>query len=138
MGIEKRRRPKKYYFLFFIGGLLIFLFYVWECAEVITLSYQINELKRERISLENRNRNLKTKLHYYTNLANINKIAQEKKGMVSPQHENILFLEVNFKENRVSSNKAFFIAWEDLKGASKISHRQFYAGNNPYSPHIGN
>jgi len=122
MGIEKRRRPKKYYFLFFIGGLLIFLFYVWECAEVITLSYQINELKRERISLENRNRNLKTKLHYYTNLANINKIAQEKKGMVSPQHENILFLEVNFKENRVSSNKAFFIAWEDLKGASKNSH----------------
>lgn len=96
MGIEKRRQPRKYYFLFFIGGLLIFLFYVWECAEVITLSYQINESKRELISLENKNRDLKAKLHHYTNLANIDKIAQEKKGMVSPQHENILFLKVNF------------------------------------------
>ena len=122
MGIEKKRQPKKYYFLFFIGGLLIFLFYVWECAEVITLSYQINESKRELISLENKNRDLKAKLHYYTNLANIDKIAQEKKGMVSPQHENILFLKVNFKENRISSNKAFFVAREDSKGASKNSH----------------
>ena len=122
MGIEKRRHPKKYYFLFFIGGLLIFLFYVWECAEVITLSYQINELKRELILSENKNRDLKAKLHYYTNLANIDKIAREEKKMVFPQQENILFLEVNSKGNRISSNKAFFIAREDSKGASKKSH----------------
>ncbi|MBA7504153.1 Cell division protein FtsL [subsurface metagenome] len=122
MGIEKRRQPKKRYFLFFIGGLLIFLFYVWECAEVVTLSYQINELKRELRLLENKNRAIKTKLHHYTNLANIDKIAQEKKEMVFPQHENILFLEVNFKQNRTSTNKAFFIAQEDSKGASKNSH----------------
>ncbi|MBA7465298.1 Cell division protein FtsL [subsurface metagenome] len=122
MGIEKRRQPKKHYFLFFIGGLLIFLFYVWECAEVVTLSYQINELKRELRLLENKNRAIKTKLHHYTNLANIDKIAQEKKEMVFPQHENILFLEVNFKQNRTSTNKAFFIAREDSKGASKNSH----------------
>ena len=122
MGIEKRRQPKKYYFLFFIGGLLIFLFYVWECAEVITLSYQINELKRELILSENKNRDLKAKLHNYTNLANIDKIAREEKEMIFPQQENILFLEVNSKENRISSNKAFFIAREDAKGASKNSH----------------
>jgi hypothetical protein len=122
MGIEKRRHPKKYYFLFFISGLLIFLFYVWECAEVITLSYQINELKRELRLLENKNCDIKTKLHHYTNLANIDKIAQEEKEMVFPQHENILFLEVNFKQNRTSLNKAFFIAREDSKGASKNSH----------------
>ncbi len=138
MGIEKRRQPKKYYFLFFIGGLLIFLFYVWECAEVVTLSYQINELKKEFILLENKNRHLKAKLYRHTNLANIDKIAQEKKGMVFPQHENILFLKVNFKEDRISLNKAFFITREGSKDASKISHRQFYAGNNPYSSHIGN
>jgi len=122
MKIEKKRQPKKYYFLFFIGGLLIFLFYVWECAEVITLSYQINELKRELILLENKNRDLKAKLHHYTNLANIDKIAQEEKEMVYPQHENIHFLKVNFKQDRVSLNKAFFIAREDSKGASKNSH----------------
>jgi len=122
MKIEKKRQPKKYYFLFFIGGLLIFLFYVWECAEVITLSYQINELKRELILLENKNRDLKAKLHHYTNLANIDKIAQEEKEMVYPQHENIHFLKVNFKQDRVSLNKAFFIAREDAKGASKNSH----------------
>jgi len=122
MGIEERRQPGKYYFLFFIGGLLIFLFYVWECAKVITLSYQINELKEELILLENKNCHLKTKLYCYTNLANIDKIAREERGMVSPQHKNILFLKVNFKENKVSSNRGFFIAREDTKDASENSH----------------
>lgn len=96
MGIKKKRQPKKYYFLFFIGGLLIFLFYVWECAEVITLSYQVSELKKELILLENKNRHLKAKLYYHANLANIDKIAQEEKEMVYPQHGNIHFLKVNF------------------------------------------
>jgi len=122
MVTEKKDRPGKYYFLFFIGGLLVFLFYVWECAEVITLSYQINELKEELILLENKNCHLKTKLYRYTNLANIDKIAREERGMVSPQHENILFLKVNFKENRVPSNRGFFIAREDTKDASENSH----------------
>ncbi|MFB0527112.1 MAG: hypothetical protein ACETVO_06560 [bacterium] len=122
MAVKKKGQPRKYYFLFFIGGLLIFLFYVWECAEVITLSYQINKLKRELILSENKNRDLKAKLHNYTNLANIDKIAQEEKGMVSPKHENIHFIEVNFKDSRISSNKAFFVAREDSKRASKNSH----------------
>jgi len=64
----------------------------------------------------------KTNLYHYTNLANIDKIAREKKGMVSPQNEDIMFLNVNFKENRISSNRVFFIAREDTKGASKNSH----------------
>jgi len=122
MRIEKKRQAKKHYLLLFIGGLLIFLFYVWECAEVITLSYRISELKRELISLENKNRHLKANLHQYTNLANIDKIAREEKNMIFPQRENILFLEVNSKENRISSNKGFFIAREGAKGASKNSH----------------
>jgi len=119
---DKKRKPGKYYFLFFIGFLLIFLCYVWECAQVITLSYQVNELRKELISLENKKCHLKTNLYHYTNLANIDKIAREKKGMVSPQNENIMFLNVNFKENRISSNRVFFIAREDTKGASKNSH----------------
>jgi hypothetical protein len=122
MRIEKKRQAKKHYLLLFIGGLLIFLFYVWECAEVITLSYRIGELKRELISLENKNRHFKANLHQYTNLANIDKIAREEKNMVFPQRENILFLEVNSKENKISSNKGFFIAREGAKGASKNSH----------------
>ena len=122
MNIEKKRRPKRYYLLFSIGGLLIFLFYVWECAQVITLSYRINELKRELISLENKNSNLKTNLHHYTNLANINKIAREEKKMVSPENENIYFLRVNPKQDRTSWDNALFIAREDTKGASKKSH----------------
>lgn len=122
MNIEKKRRPKKYYLLFSIGGLFIFLFYVWECAQVITLSYRINELKRELISLENKNSNLKTNLHHYTNLANINKIAREERKMVSPENENIYFLRVNPKQDRTSWDNALFIAREDTKGASKKSH----------------
>jgi len=122
MNIEKKRRPKKHYLLFSIGGLLIFLFYVWECAQVITLSYRINELKRELISLENKNSNLKANLHHYTNLANINKIAREERKMVSPENENIYFLRVNPKQDRTSWDNALFIAREDTKGASKKSH----------------
>ncbi|MFQ5866426.1 MAG: hypothetical protein ACE5IT_00330 [bacterium] len=97
MGKKEKEKLGKYYPLFFIGGLLIFLCYVWECAEVITVSYQINELKKELILLENENRHLKAKLYCYTNLANINRIAREEKGMVSSQHENTLFLKVNLK-----------------------------------------
>ena len=122
MRIEKKRRYKKYYLLLFIGGLLIFLFYVWECAEVITLSYRLNEIKRKLISLENKNGNLKANLHNYTNLANVNRIAREERKMVSPQNENICFLKIDVKENRASSNKGFFIAREDARGAAKKSH----------------
>lgn len=122
MGREKKDKPGKYYFLFLIGGLSIFLFYVWECAKVITLGYQINELKEELILLENKNCHLKAKLYSYTNLANIDKIAREERGMVFPRHENILFLKVNFKENKVSSNRGLFIAREDTKDASENSH----------------
>ena len=138
MGKRKKERLGKYYFLFFIGGLLIFIFYVWECAEVITLSYQINELRKEVILLENKNRHLKAKLYHYTNLANIDKIAREERKMFRPQYENIIFLRVNLKENKISSNRVFFGAREDSKGASKVSHYQFYPGNNLYSYRTGN
>ena len=138
MGRQKKEKRVKHYFLFLIGGLLIFLFYVWECAEVIKLSYEINGLKKELILLENKNRHLKAKLYHHTNLANIDKIARKEKGMIFPHHEDILFLKINFKENKISSNRTFFITREGSKDASKISHCQFYAGGNPYSPHIGN
>ena len=108
MGREKKEKPARYYFLFLIGGLLIFLFYVWECAEVVRIGYKISELKKELILLESKNCHLKTKLYRYTNLANIDKIAREEKGMISPQHENILFLKVNFEKNKISRNKSFF------------------------------
>ncbi len=122
MRIDKKRRSKKQYYLFFIGGLLIFLFYVWECAEVVTLSYRLNEMKRKLISLENKNRNLKANLHNYTNLANVSNIAREERKMVFPQNDNIYFLKVNVKESRASANKGFLIAREDMKGAAKKSH----------------
>jgi len=138
MGREEKEKSIKYYFPFLIGGLLIFLFYVWECAEVVTLSYRINELKKDVVLLEDNNRHLKAKLYHYTNLANIDKIAREGKGMVFPQHENIVFLKVNFNRPKTSLNRAFFTAKEDSKDASEVSHRQFYAGSNRYSLHIGN
>jgi len=138
MGKEKREKNAKYYFLFLIGSLLIFLFYVWECAEVVTLSYRINELKKEAILLEDNNRHLKTALYHYINLSNIDKIAREEKGMIFPQHENIVFLKVNFDHLETSLNKALSASREDSKNASEDSHRQFYAGSNPYSLHIGN
>ncbi len=138
MGEKKKEKNVRYYFLFLIGSLLIFLFYVWECAEVVTLSYRINELKKEAILLEDKNRHLKTKLYHYTNLSNIDKIAREGKGMVFPQHENIVFLKVNFDHLKAPLNKALFAAREDSKNASEDSHRQFYAGSNPYSLHIRN
>jgi len=83
---------------------LIFLFYVWECAEVVTLSYQINELREEVILLENKNRLLKARLYSQTNIANLDKIAREERGMVFPQNGNIQFLKVDLKESRVLSN----------------------------------
>jgi len=138
METEEREKNVKYYFLFLIGGLLIFLFYVWECAEVVTLSYRINELKKDVVLLENNSRHLKAKLYHYTNLANIDKIAREAKGMVFPQHENIVFLKVNSNCLKTSLNRAFFTTQEDSKDASEVSHRQFYAGSNRYSLHTGN
>jgi hypothetical protein len=122
VGTEKKSKPLKYYFLFFIGGFLIFLFYVWEGAEVVTLGYQINGLKEELILLENKNCHLKAKLSAYTNLANIDKIAREERGMISPQNENIVFIKVNFRQNEVSSNRGISIARESSKDAPENSH----------------
>jgi hypothetical protein len=138
MGTEKKGKPGKYYFLFFICFVLIFLFYVWESAEVITLSYQINELKKEVVLLENKNCHLKAKLYRYANLANIDKIGREEKGMVSAEHENIIFLNVNSKQNAILANKANFTPREGTKGDSKNSHYQFYPDSNLYSYRIGN
>jgi len=135
---EKKGKPRKYYLLFSIGGLLTFIFYVWECAEVVTLSYRISELNEEVISMENKNGHLKAKLYSDTNLANIDRIAREKRGMVFPGKESIIFLKVNSEPIRISSGKAFLAAPEDSKDASKDSHRQFYPGNNLYSYHFGN
>ena len=105
--VRKKEKNVKYYFLFLIGSLSIFLFYVWECAEVVTLSYQIDGLKKELVLLENNNGHLKAKLYHYTNLANIDKIAQGKKGMVFPQLKDITYLNVNFKHHKISSNRPF-------------------------------
>jgi len=112
---DKKGKIGKYYLPFLVGFLSIFISYVWESSEVITLSYRVNELKKELISLENRNCNLKVRLYRYINLANIDRIARQEKGMVFPRSEDILFLNTDFKDSKISSKKPTSISSKGFK-----------------------
>ncbi len=74
--------------------LLIFtaaLFYVKETSEVNNMAQTIKELKDQKQTLQSRQVAIRSELDKAVNLDEIREYAEDKLGMVSPEHENIIY-----------------------------------------------
>ncbi len=80
-GTKRRLFPPLIVAFLIIGGAL---FYVWQHVQVIRLSYQIERLNSERVSLVERERELTIELARLKSLKRVEGIARERLGMVTP------------------------------------------------------
>src|SRR5512135_2486444 len=83
--LRKRRLFKKagVYSVILLSAAFL-LFYVWQRVQVISIGYQIEELKKEKDSLARTNRNLTIEAASLTSPDRVEAIANSAIGMKSP------------------------------------------------------
>jgi cell division protein FtsL len=81
--------------LLILGAFVVFLslFYIWSRVQIVSLGYQINELKKVQADLKNNNKLLQMELALLKSPTRLQQIASEKLQMKIPSQDRIIEIE---------------------------------------------